>query len=144
MTARRLLSDAVARYRQIGIKSGLTNALSNLGWACAHLGALPAAARYLHEALSLALELGELPFGLEVLTRAAALLAQQDHGGRTPYAIDPAGILAFVVRHPALLDETRRAATALQARLGSGTSARLPSDFPAAARVVLQALEAFG
>lgn len=141
--ARQLLQDAVARYRQLGIKSGLTNALSNLGWACDVLGLNEEAAHHLHEALSLSLELGDLPFSLEILTRVAALLSRQDQKGMEK-APHPLVLLDFVLRHPALLDETRRTAVELQAQLKSRNlylPQVSPLDLPAIANATLDALE---
>ncbi|MBN1261634.1 MAG: tetratricopeptide repeat protein [Anaerolineae bacterium] len=97
-----LLREAVALYRRLGIKSGLSNALSNLAWACQVLEAWDEAACYLYEALSLAVESGELPFGLEILVRVASLWTQRDD------ILRALKISVFVLKHPALLEETRR------------------------------------
>ena len=140
-TARPLLEEAVAGYRRAGVQSGLPNTLGNLGRACEMLGEVATAAYHFHAALTLALELHDLPFGLEILTRGTALLADQQP------AADLVSVLTFILRHPALLGETRRTATALQTRLQATippehVESVAPRDFQAAAAIIAVRLDA--
>ncbi|MBK8986762.1 MAG: tetratricopeptide repeat protein [Chloroflexi bacterium] len=109
--AQTFLAQGVQVYRELGIKSGLAHALSNLGQANYVAGHMAAAARYLAEALSIAHEVGDRPTILEVLARTAVLWAGQEPGLR------PLVVLAFVLRQPELLAETRRTAVAQYAEL---------------------------
>lgn len=141
--ARPLLEAAVAGYRRAGVQSGLTNALSNLGRVCETLGEFSAAAGHLQEALALSLTIGDLPFGLEVLARAAALLARYPGTAATSHALSPATVLDYVLNHPALLEETRNAATKFRQQLPAPglPDAHATLDFQTAAEAVQDLLE---
>ncbi len=106
-----LLREGIRLYRRAGIKAGLSNALSNLGRVCETLGEIAEAGRYFHEALMLSLEIGDLPFGLDTLYRVADLWMRLTDSCR------PLTAMAFVLHHPALLEETRRVAQESYRRL---------------------------
>ena len=139
-----LFEESAALYRQTGVKAGLANALSNLGQVSYLRGDWTNAARRWREALEIVVEMGDVPIGLEILTRAAKLWAQQDH------AVAPLKIITFVLKQPALLAETRTAAQELAAHLQAGASAEsvamaetasATADFAALASEVLGALQ---
>ncbi len=140
--AQPLFEESVALYRQLGMSTGLTNALSNLGQIAYLRGDRRGAARHWHEALTLARDRGDVPIGLEILTRAARLWSQLDH--------DPAPlkVITFVLKQPALLAESRAAAQELadqlRARLPAAPMAATDSaaalDFADIATEVLDAL----
>ncbi len=146
-TAQPLLREAVILYRQVGIKAGLTNALSNLARADEMMEAYAEAAQHFHEALTLATEIDDLPFGLEVLARATALLARQCAAKRSCRTDELLTVLTVVLHHPALLEETRRAALELEARLRAesptpaGADATAVLDYQAAATAVFAMLD---
>jgi predicted ATPase len=132
--AQAFFGDAVQVYRELGIKSGLAYALSNLGQASVAVGETAVAARYLAEALAVAGEIGDRPIVLEVLIRTAVLWAQQEQN------IQALVVMAFALRQPELLEETRRTAvaqyvglrarfTADEATVGEAEAGTL--DFPA-------------
>lgn len=83
--AQPLFEESAALYRQASVKAGVANVLSNLGQVCYLRGVLWAwaAARHWCEALEIVVEIGDVPIGLEILTRAAKLWAQHDHAGRS-------------------------------------------------------------
>ncbi|MBI5566134.1 MAG: tetratricopeptide repeat protein [Chloroflexi bacterium] len=140
-----LFEESVALYRQTGVKAGLANALSNLGQISYLRGDWPGAARHWREALAITVEIGDVPIGLEILTRAAKLWAQQDH------ASAPLKVIAFVLKQPALLAESRAAAQELAAHLQARFSTTLAAaaegaattDFTTIAAEVLEALRSF-
>lgn len=131
-----LFQESAALYRQAGIKAGLVNALSNLGQVSYLRGDWAGAARHWREALEIVVEIGDVPIGLEVLTRAAKLWAQIDH--------DPAPltVITFVLKQPALLAESRAAAqelaAQLQARFPAAQTAAQPPDFETVAAETLR------
>lgn len=118
-----LFQESAVLYRQAGIKTGLVNALSNLGQVSYLRNDWVSAARHWREALDIVVEIGDVPIGLEILTRAAGLWAQLDH--------DPAPlkVITFVLKQPALLAESRAAAEELAAQL----RARFPAAHSEAA-----------
>jgi tetratricopeptide (TPR) repeat protein len=139
--AQPLFEESVALYRQLGMSTGLTNTLSNLGQISYLRGEWACAAQHWHEALTLARDRGDVPIGLEILTRAAKLWARHDH------ATEPLKVITWVLKQPALLAESRAAAqelaTQLQARFSIRSSDRVDAvriDFAAMAMEVLEAL----
>lgn len=104
--AQTLFHEAAQGYRHLGIRSGLAHALSNLGQVSYELGETAVAAAHLAEALTVAEQTGSRPVVLEVLARAGALWASAESG------VQPLTLVAFALRQPELLEETRRAATA--------------------------------
>jgi predicted ATPase/DNA-binding SARP family transcriptional activator/Tfp pilus assembly protein PilF len=102
--AARYFRQGIQVYRQLGMKTGLAHTLGNLALASLALGEKGAAARSLTESLALALELGDRPIILEGLTRTAALWAEAQPG------VWPVAVLAFALRQPELLQETRQEA----------------------------------
>ena len=109
--ARALFSEAVAAYRRVNVQGGLANGLNNLGQACFLLGEIQAAARYFGEALEITLAIDDRPIMLEILARTAVLWRQQTRTYRAP------ALLAFALRQPEMLAETRQAALAEEAAL---------------------------
>ena len=140
--AQPLFEESAALYRQASVKAGVANVLSNLGQVCYLRGEWAGAAQHWCEALEVVVEIGDVPIGLEILTRAAKLWAQHDHAG------GPLKVITFVLKQPALLAESRAAAQdladQLRARLSVTHSAAAESttttDFPAIATEVLEAL----
>lgn len=134
--AQTLFEESVAVYRRLGMSTGLTNALSNLGQINFLRGDWPGAARHWREALTLAVKIGDVPIGLEILTRAARLWSQLDH--------DPAPlqIITWVLQQPALLAESRAAAqelaAQLRARFPAVQTAAQPPDFETVAAETLR------
>ena len=86
------------------MSTGLTNVFSNVGQISYLRGEWAGAARHWQAGLTLARDRGDVPIGLEILTRAAKLWSQQDH------AVAPLKVISFVLKQPALLAETRAAA----------------------------------
>jgi hypothetical protein len=89
-------------------------------------------------------ESGDVPIGLEILTRAAKLWSQLHHTSA------PLKVILFVLRQPALLAESRAAAQELAAHLQADTSAvaiantvaaATTTDFATIALEVLKALQ---
>lgn len=115
-TARHYFEESAAIFRQIGVRTGLANVLNNLGQALFVAGEVAPAARTLREALEIAWAEGDLPITLEILTRSAVLWASQSPSAR------PLVVMAFALRHPALLEETRVAAGQSYAGLRNGRS----------------------
>ncbi|HZY41025.1 MAG TPA: tetratricopeptide repeat protein, partial [Anaerolineae bacterium] len=122
-----LFQESAALYRQVGIKAGLANALSNLGQVSYLRGDWVGAARHWREALAIVVEMGDVPIGLEILTRATKLWSQQDHD------LAPLKVITFVLKQPALLAESRAAARELSAQLQAKASAATLATVDAAA-----------
>lgn len=106
MQAQTLLQEAAQIYRGLSIQSSLAHTLSNLGKTSYELGDVAGAVLYLTEGLEVAAEIGDRPIMLELLTRMAALGAEQMRDGRS------LRIMAFALRQPELFAETRGAAVA--------------------------------
>lgn len=106
-----LFSKGVVVYRQVNIQAGLANTLNNLGQASFVLGDVLAAARYFCEALEIALSIGDVPIALEIITRTAVLWQQHEKTSR------PLVLMAFALRQPELLAETRQTAAVENAKL---------------------------
>ncbi len=136
--AQSLIEESVALYRQLSMTTGLTNALSNLGQISYLHGDWAGAARQWHEALEIVVQTGDVPIGLEILTRATKLWSRQDHD------CGPLKVITFVLKQSALLAESRAAAQELAAQLTAkfpAESDEVDRDFAAVAAQVLSALQ---
>ncbi len=127
--------ESAALYRQMGMRTGLANALSNLGQVAHLRGDTPGAIAQWGEALSIARDNGDIPIGLEIMTRLAG-------SGALPPDL-ALRLAAFAQRQPELLAETRGAVNTLLARLSVDAPAAPgagPVDFASAAAAALAAL----
>ena len=129
------IRESETLYRQMGMQTGLANALSNAGQIAFLRGNTPGAITRWAEALAIARDNGDIPIGLEVLTRVAG-------SGMVPPELALA-LVTFALGQPALLAETRGAANALAARLAANApdgSIAEPLDFASAASAALTCL----
>lgn len=129
------IRESETLYRQMGMQTGLANALSNAGQIAFLRGNTPGAITRWAEALAIARDNGDIPIGLEVLTRVAG-------SGMVPPGLALA-LVAFALGQPALLAETRGAANALAARLAADApdgSIAEPLDFASAANAAMACL----
>ncbi len=122
--ARRVLTESLALRRAVGDRLGSVIALNNLGRVAARQGAFDAAFTYLSEALALAEAIPSVPVALDALAEIARLREQQ---GEAEEALK---LAAFVARHPATDDLTRREMETLVTSLAQ----RLPPAAMTAAR----------
>ena len=130
------IRESETLYRQMGMQTGLANALSNAGQIAFLRGNPSGASAHWAEALTIARDSGDIPIGLEVLTRVTASDAVRPELGLE--------LVTFVLGQPALLAETRGAAIALSARLAAhmpAGSVVAPMDFASAASAALAGLE---
>ncbi|MGB9724649.1 MAG: tetratricopeptide repeat protein, partial [Chloroflexia bacterium] len=109
--AERLSLEGLALFREIGDRWGMANTLSNLGRIACTLGKYPASWGYFRQAMETALELRARPLMLEMLTGTARLLFRE---GKPTEALE---VLAVVLRHPVLDEDTRQEAEHLLADL---------------------------
>jgi predicted ATPase/DNA-binding CsgD family transcriptional regulator len=92
---------AFAIYREINDQGGLVTTLDGLGRARAASGQIPAAARYLHQALEIATRARFIALRLSLLISIGQLLLRPAAPARG------LAILRFVCRHPATTQEAR-------------------------------------
>ncbi len=104
--ARCLLEESLRLRREMGDQWGTVLALNTLGGVLRAQGRFEEARAYLREALTLSRQIPSLSLTLDILTEWARLWAAEGDLERA------AEVLTFILRHPAVEDDTRRRAAA--------------------------------
>jgi len=119
--AERALQESLRISRDMDDRFAMVLALEHLGHAASQAGADMQAQRYFREAVKAGMEIRAIPWVLDVMAGFATTTAR---AGNRERALE---LLAFVLRHPACLEETKNRAGQLLAELESLLSAHVIS-----------------